>query len=92
MRRAALWYRKEGPKSLKEAIVPFTGWGASTGYMFTLYFAFALIFPKGWQSVSASLKSPGAEKSQPDPVDSLIYEVRHTLHGAACSPQTARLC
>lgn len=35
-----------GPKSLNEAIVPFTGWGASTGYLFTLYFAFALIFLK----------------------------------------------
>jgi hypothetical protein len=35
-----------GPKSLIEAIVPFTGWGAGTNYAFTLFFAFALIFAK----------------------------------------------
>lgn len=34
------------PKSLNAAIVPFTGWGAGSGYMFTLFFVFALIFVK----------------------------------------------
>jgi hypothetical protein len=35
-----------GPKSLKEAIIPITGRAPGTNYMFTLFFACALIFAK----------------------------------------------
>jgi hypothetical protein len=35
-----------GPKKLWEAIVPFTGWSPSLGYMFGLFFTFALIYMK----------------------------------------------
>lgn len=35
-----------GPKSLNDAVVPYTGWGAGNNYAFTLFFAFALIFVK----------------------------------------------
>ena len=35
-----------GPKHLWEAIVPFTGWTPALGYMFGLFFTFALIYMK----------------------------------------------
>jgi hypothetical protein len=35
-----------GPKHLWEAIVPFTGWSPSLGYVFGLFFTFALIYTK----------------------------------------------
>ena len=35
-----------GPKQLWEAIVPFTGWTPGLGYMFGLFFTFALIYSK----------------------------------------------
>jgi hypothetical protein len=42
-----------GPKSIKEAIVPITGWSASMGYMFGLYFTFFLILKPvpAWRSI-----------------------------------------
>ena len=33
-----------GPKHLWEVIVPFTGWNPALGYMFGLFFTFALVF------------------------------------------------
>jgi len=33
-----------GPKNLWEAIVPFTGWSPNIGYVFGLFFTFALIY------------------------------------------------
>jgi hypothetical protein len=40
-----------GFKGIREFYVPFTGWGASTSYRYTIFFAFALIYapphPKG---------------------------------------------
>ena len=39
-----------GPKKLWEAIVPFTGWSPALGYMFGLFFTFALIYIKSPQS------------------------------------------
>jgi hypothetical protein len=35
-----------GPKNLWEAIVPFTGWSPNLGYVFGLFFTFALIYTK----------------------------------------------
>jgi len=35
-----------GPKQLWEAVVPFTGWTPGLGYMFGLFFTFALIYMK----------------------------------------------
>ncbi len=35
-----------GPSSIREAVIPFTGWWASMPYLFGLYFVFALIFTK----------------------------------------------
>ena len=35
-----------GPKQLWEAVVPFTGWTPGLGYMFGLFFTFALIYLK----------------------------------------------
>jgi hypothetical protein len=33
-----------GPKSLNATLVPFTGWAPGLNYIFTLYFAYALVF------------------------------------------------
>jgi hypothetical protein len=35
-----------GPRKIWEAIVPFTGWSPALGYMFGLFFTFALIYTK----------------------------------------------
>ena len=35
-----------GPKRVSEAIIPFTGWSPNLGYLFGLYFVFALIFSR----------------------------------------------
>lgn len=42
-----------GPKTLREAIVPVTGWVGSMGYMFSLYFIFFLILSRAahWRSM-----------------------------------------
>jgi hypothetical protein len=42
-----------GPKSIKEAVVPITGWSASRGYMFGLFFVFFLILMpvSNWRSI-----------------------------------------
>jgi len=62
-----------GSKHLKEFLVPFIGWSPSVGYMFGLFFTFALIFMRVPPMESRPLILPGVWKP---PMRSIVNWIR----------------